>query len=182
MLALLVAQQLAEAGVDHVAAQRGLVGRDQTVLEREQLAQGVGVAAFPRLRGHGQREQCAAGEQAAPAQRHSAPVSNALGEAGRPSSTRTAASCPPSAAPISAAGVRCSRSGELRERLEVGAHLTLLEVVGEAQGVALGVASRGKMRAYSEAGRPRRRVAAQVADDRSRMRACSRSCSRIARP
>ena len=114
MLALVGAQQLAERRVDRVAPQRRLVGREQPLLAGEQVLEQLGV----RAPGH-----------------QSAPVTNGPSAAGSPWSTRAVARWPASSLQMPAASLAKLGVGQVGHRLEVGAHLALLEVLGEPERV-----------------------------------------------
>ena len=141
MLALVGEQQLAQRRVDRVAPQRRLVRRHQALLAREQVLEQVDVRAV--------RHQ-------------SAPVTNGPCAAGSPWSTRTAPRWVASSEQMPAAS-SAARGRELGERLEVGAHLALLEVLGEAQRV-LGRPQAREGAAVLRGASARRRRAAEVPD------------------
>ena len=95
---------------------------------------------------------------------HSAPVTNGPWAAGSPWSTRTVPRWFASSEQMPAAVEPQLERRELGERLEIGAHLALLEVLGEAKRVLGRCAAVGKVRSYSARSRPGGGVAAQVLD------------------
>ena len=121
MRALVVAELLAEGRADGTAPERRLVRREQFVLAREQALECLGIA---------------------PPGHQSDPVTKGPSAGGRPRSIRITARC----APWRARDVRRRRPvalvREVVQRVEVGTHLALLEVVGEVERVLGALQSR----------------------------------------
>ena len=163
VLALLVAQQLAERpAVDRVAA-----------------------AARPRRR---DSSRCSTREQVlerstSERSRHQAPPCTNGPRRSRGSASQARASRRELVALVGADRATPAPqldARQLRERLEVGAHLALLQVLGEARARPRAL-RRGKLRAYSSALAAGRRLAAEVRGSAPRAARVPRSCARMAR-